>query len=234
LFLLPPAVPEGKTDGYSPAPVQWRIIPDFRAVLGNKPALGYIFGAFAHHFELLGVRAWTVAFLTWVMAVRPDIPDGFNVPLVATLLILIGVPTSMAGGEFGHRMGYARAALLVMSASALAAVFVGFAATWSLWLLVGLVLMHNCFVLADSGVLNGGAVNASDPAQRGNTVAVYGVAAAAGGLIGPVLFGAILDHTGGGQSAGSWGWAFASLGIVVLGGAIMVGLLSWRPADRAG
>ncbi len=233
-FLLPPAVPEGKAGGHGPPPAQWRIIANFRPVLRNRPALGYIAGSFAHHFELLGTRAWTVAFLTWVVAARPDIPDGFNVPLVATLLILIGVPTSMAGGEFGHRAGYARAAFLVMAASALAAVFVGFSATWSLWALIGLVLMHNCFVLADSGVLSGGAVNASDPAQRGNTVAVYGAAAAAGGLIGPVLFGVILDHTGGGQSAGSWGWAFASLGLVVLAGAIMVGLLSWRPADRSG
>ncbi|NQV61377.1 MAG: MFS transporter [Alphaproteobacteria bacterium] len=233
-FMLPPVVPEGKAGGHGAPPIQWRIIPNFRPVLRNKPALGYILGAFAHHFELLGVRAWTVAFLTWVVAARPDIPDGFNVPLVATLLILIGVPTSMAGGEFGHRVGYARAAFLVMSASALAAVFVGFSATWSLWALIVLVLMHNCFVLADSGMLNGGAVNASDPTQRGNTVAVYGIAAAAGGLLGPVLFGVILDQTGGGQSAGSWGWAFAAMGIVVLAGAILVGLLSWRPADRSG
>jgi MFS family permease len=230
LFLLPPAAPEGPV-GARP---HLRIIPHFRPVLRNRAALGYIIGAFAHHFELLGTRAWTVAFLTWVVAVRPDIPAGFNVPLVATLLILIGVPTSMAGGEFGHRVGYARAAFLVMAASALAALFVGFSATWSLWVLAGLVLLHNCFVLADSGMLNGGAVNASDPAQRGNTVAVYGIAAAAGGLIGPVLFGVILDHTGGGQSAGSWGWAFASLGAVILAGAIMVGLLSWQAENRGG
>jgi hypothetical protein len=49
-----------------------------------------------------------------------------------------------------------------------------------------------------------------------------------------VLFGVILDHTGGGQSAGSWGWAFASLGAVILAGAIMVGLLSWQAENRGG
>ena len=233
-FLLPPVVPEGHEPRHGSTRPPLRIIPDFRSIWRNRPALGYIIGAFTHHFELLGARAWTVAFLTWVVAARPDIPDTFNVPLVATLLILIGVPTSMAGGEFGHRVGYARAAFLVMAASALAALFVGFSATWSLWALIGLVLLHNCFVLADSGVLNGGAVNASDPAQRGNTVAVYGVAAALGGLLGPVLFGVILDHSGGGQDAGSWGWAFASLGMVILAGAITVRLLSWRAVSRLG
>ena len=77
-------------------------------------------------------------------------------------------------------------------------------------------------------MLNGGAVNASDPTQRGNTVAVFGVAAAAGGLAGPVLFGVILDHTGNGQTADSWGLAFATVGGVILFGAIMVRLLSGR------
>ena len=223
LFLLPSTVPEGAEDGRV---AKLRFIPDFRSVFRNRVAFGYIIGAFAHHFELLAVRAWTVAFLTWVVATRPEVPDSFNVPLVATILILIGVPTSMAGGEFAHRAGYAKAAFLVMTASAVAALFVGFSAAWSLWLLIGLVLMHNCFVLADSGMLNGGAVNASDPTQRGNTVAVFGVAAAAGGLAGPVLFGVILDNTGNGQTADSWGWAFAAVGAVILFGAVMVRLLS--------
>lgn len=103
----------------------------------------------------------------------------------------------------------------------------GFSAAWPLWLLAGLVLAHNCFVLADSGVLNGGALNAAAPGQEGNTVAAFGAAAAAGGLVGPVLFGAILDLTGAGQSAASWGWAFAALGLIVFAGAMAVRVLSW-------
>ena len=54
--------------------------------------------------------------------------------------------------------------------------------------------------------------------------------ARAGGLTGPVLFGMILDHTGNGQTAGSWGWAFATTGLVILAGAVAVRLLSWRSA----
>ncbi len=231
LSSLPPAEPEGvATGGAGETPTRLRLIPDFGSVTHNHAVFGYIIASFAHHFKLLAVRGWTVAFLTWVVAVRPEMPAGFNVPLVATLLILIGVPTSMAGGEAGHRAGYARAAFLVMTASAVGALFVGFSAAWSLWLLAGFVLLHNLFVVAGSGILNAGAVIASDPAQRGNTVAVYGIAAGAGGLTGPVLFGMILDHTGNGQTAGSWGWAFAATGLVILAGAVAVHLLSWRLA----
>ncbi|MFP6746281.1 MAG: MFS transporter, partial [Alphaproteobacteria bacterium] len=114
LLLLPPAAPAKRPQ------TPFKIIPDFRPVLRNRVVLGYVIASFSHNFELLGVRAWTVTFLTWAVAMRGDIPLDFNIPLVATLLILIGVPTSMAGGEWGHRIGHARAAFLVMAASALA------------------------------------------------------------------------------------------------------------------
>lgn len=204
-----------------------RLLPNFRPVLRNRPALGFIIGSFAHNFELIAVRSWTVAFLTWAVVARPDLAGGLPVPLVATLLILIGVPTSIAGGEAGHRIGHARAVFLTMTASALAALLVGFSAAWPIWAFAGLILTHNLLLLADSGTLNAGAINAAEPAERGNTVAAFGVAAAAGGLAGPVLFGVILDHTGGGGEPQSWGWAFASLGLIMLVGAAAVRALSW-------
>src|SRR5947209_1775644 len=41
---------------------------DFRPVLRNRAALGYIFGYGAHCFELYGMRTWIVAFWTFVAA----------------------------------------------------------------------------------------------------------------------------------------------------------------------
>ena len=170
-----------------------------------------------------------MAFLTWVAAARAEIPDDFNVPLMATLLILICAPTSVVGSEIGHRISYARAAFLAMTGSAMVALLVGFAAAWPIWLFALFVFAHNILVLADSGALNAGAMNAAEPAERGATMAAFGTAAAAGGLIGPVLFGAILDLTGGGQTAASWGWGFAALGLVMVVGAVAVkGLSSGR------
>ncbi len=203
-----------------------QLIPDLRPLLRNRRALGFVIGSFSHNFELLTLRGWTVAFLTWVVAARPGIPDDFNVPLVASLLILIGAPTSVIGSEIGHRIGYARAASLAMTGSAMVALLVGFAAAWPIWFFALFVFAHNFLVLADSGALNAGAMNAAEPAERGATMAAFGAAAAAGGLIGPVLFGYILDLTGGGQTAASWGWGFAALGLVMVAGALAVRALS--------
>lgn len=205
-----------------------RLMPDFRPVFKNRASVGYVLGSFAHNFELQGIRSWTVTFLTWTAVARPDVPSDLNAPLLAMLLILIGLPTSFVGAEFGHRIGYARTSFLAMSISALFAVLVGFSAAWPIWIFVGIVVAHNLLVLVDSGTLNGGAVNSANPVHRGNTVAAFGTASAAGGLLGPVFLGIILDATGGGQTAESWGIAFALLGVTVLAGGIAVRVLSWH------
>ena len=203
-----------------------KLLPDFRPVLRNRASVGYVIGVFAHNFELQGIRSWTVTFLTWTAVAQPDLPDDFNAALAAMVLILIGVPSSFVGAEFGHRIGYARTSFLAMAISAVFAFTVGYAAAWPIWVFIALVVGHNLLVLVDSGTLNGGAVNTADPAQRGNTVAAFGTASAAGGLLGPVLLGYILDLTGSGQSTESWGLAFAVLGIVILAGGIAVRVLA--------
>ena len=119
-----------------------------------------------------------------------------------------------------------------MAISAVFAVTVGYAAAWSIWIFIALVVGHNVMVLVDSGTINGGAIDTSDPSQRGNTVAAIGSASAAGGLLGPVLLGYILDVTGGGQSVESWGMAFAVLGVVILAGGIVVRFLA-QPVEDA-
>jgi MFS family permease len=205
-----------------------RILPDFGPVFKNRASIGYVIGSFGHNFELQGIRSWTVTFLTWAAVARPDMPDDFNAPFLAMLLILIGLPTSFVGAEFGHRIGYARTSFIAMGISAIFAMLVGYSAAWPIWAFVGLVVAHNLLVLVDSGTLNGGAVNSADPTQRGNTVAAFGTASAAGGLLGPVLLGVILDATGGGKTAESWGLAFALLGVTVLAGGIAVRVLSWK------
>ena len=45
---------------------------DFRPVIRNRAALGYIFGYGAHCFELYGMRTWIVSFWTFVAARNAD------------------------------------------------------------------------------------------------------------------------------------------------------------------
>ena len=221
-FLLPPVEPE---------PGPRRSLFDMGPVVRNKPVLGFGFGAFMHAVELLGVRSWSVAFYVFAAAQYEGFDVLWLIPAATTVLILIGSPTSFAGGDAGEKWGYARVTALLMIASGLFSLFVGFAAAWPLWLLLVLILGHNLLVLADSGVVNAGAVAVAEAGSRGTLIMFMALANAAGGLVGPVLFGVVLDATGGPQSITGWGWAYASLGFSVISGGAVVWVLG-RRADR--
>lgn len=217
LAALPPAAPE-------PGPK--RSLFDLGPVVRNKPVLGFGFGAFMHAVELLGVRAWSVAFYVFAASQYEGLDILWLIPAATTLLILMGSPTSFAGGDAGAKWGYARVTGGLMIVSGLFACLVGFAAAWPLWLLLALILGHNLFVLADSGVVNAGAIAVGEAGSRGTLIMFMALCNAAGGLVGPVLFGMVLDATGGPDSVTGWGWAFASLGFAVISGGGMVWLLS--------
>lgn len=189
----------------------------FRAVAGNRPALGFVVGGFAHTAELLALRGWTVAFLAFVATLHPGSSPDVSLSLVATLLILLGVPSGIAGGSLGARYGLARVAVIVMMLSALVGMIVGFAARWPYWLFfLGPLVLQNVLVMADAGALSAGVMERADPLRRGSTVAFYTMIASIGSFVGPVLFGVVLDATGGRRSADAWGFAFASIGVVSL------------------
>lgn len=222
-LLLPPAAPEAGPR---------RSLFDMGPVIRNKPILGYGFAAFMHTVELLGMRAWSIAFYVFAAGQYAGVDILWLIPATTTALILIGSPTAFAGGAMGERYGYARVTAVLMVISGLFACLVGFAAAWPLWLLLLLILGHNLFVLADSGVVNGGAMSVTEAGSRGTTVMFMALTNAAGGLVGPVLFGMVLDATGGGGTAQSWGYAFMSLGLAVISGGAVVWLLS-RDGRRA-
>lgn len=222
-FTVPEASPAG--------PRRFRELFDFRPVFRNRRALGYMAAGATHMIELIGLRSWTVAFLTFVVATRTDLSVQWDLPLIAMALIMIGVPSSTIGGEFGARFGLGRAAGVAMLMSAATAVLVGFSAAWPFWLFVFLLLAHNIFVLADSGALNAGLVGSADPSFRGATMALFALGNALGGFCGPVMFGVVLDNFGAGETLLGWGLGFASLGLAAAIGGLAVLQLSGRRTD---
>ena len=205
---------------------------DFRSVTTNRPAMGFVIGGFSHSVELLAMRGWTVAFLAFVATMHPGVAPAWNLSLIATLLILVGVPTGMFGGTLGARFGLARVATVVLVFSALVSMVVGFAGRWPYWLFfLGPVVLHNILVTADAGVMSAGVMSRADPQRRGSTVAFFTMIGSVGSFTGPVLFGTVLDATGGRQSANAWGFAFASIGVVGLLAALALHRLTApRPA----
>lgn len=212
LFALPRAAPE---QGEGPK----RALLDFRDEIKDPVMRGYVIAGTMHTVELLAVRGWTVVFLL-VASQRWPWLDQTTIYAIATFLILLGMPCSLIGGEIGHKRGFAWAAMMAMLFSGIACAVVGFAIAGPLWLLILLVLIHNVFVLADSGAINGGGAAAAQPGRRGAAVTLMAFANALGSLIGPVLFGFVLDHTGGRQDPMAWGLAFFAISLCVFVGVV--------------
>src|SRR6476619_3877978 len=150
-------------------PAAHRHLLDFRPVLRNRAALGYILGYGAHCFELYGMRTWLVTFWTFVVAQHAG--GALLGPVAVSVLVtVLSLPASVLGNEAAIRFGRHRAITLVMFASATVALAIGFGATLSPLILLPLVLLYGLTVPGDSGSLTSGMSQNAVPANRGATM----------------------------------------------------------------
>ncbi|MDQ8730787.1 MFS transporter [Bradyrhizobium sp. LHD-71] len=196
---------------HKPAPASAKLL-DFRPVLRNRPALGYILGYGAHCFELYGIRTWIVGFWSFVVAQNAgqSLPGAIAVSVLFTVLAM---PASILGNEAAIRFGRHRAITIVMVASALIAVAIGLFAGFSPWLLLLLILLYAITVPADSGALTAGMTASADPAFRGATMALHSTVGFGLSAAGAWGLGVALDAAGGPMSTSGWLAAFCVLAI---------------------
>lgn len=222
-FLLPSREP------HKPSDKQSKLL-DFRPVLRNRSALAYSLGYCFHTWEMNAFRAWVVTFLTFALATSSGTPQ-LAPAAIATVLSLAGVWASVSGNEFARRIGRRRFIICVMLASMLVAGVIGFSSSVSYELAAGLCIVYGILIWADSSSLTAGAVGSAVPGQRGATMAVHSTLGYAGGFVGPLVMGAILDLSGG-ESAVAWGIAFAHITLVMALG--LLAMIVLRPKDLAG
>jgi len=200
---------------------------DFRPVLKNRPAMGYILGYTAHCFELLGSRSWLVAFIGFAAATHGG--AALVAPaIIAAVVNFIGMPSSIFGNELAMRFGRKRMILAYMGLSGLMSCLVGFTAPLPTALTVLCLCLYTGLVMADSSSLTAGTVAEAAPDKRGITLALHSTLGFGAGILSPTLFGWVLDHTGGNTSVTAWGLAYASQGIFCLAAPLLMFLARGR------
>jgi MFS family permease len=123
------------------------------------------------------------------------------------------------------RVGRRRLVILIMSLSALIACLVGFAATLPFVTVFWLILVYGIFVTGDSASITAGAVANAPPGYRGATMAMHACIGFTGAFLGPLAVGVVLDLSGGGATATSWGLAFMTFGLgAAMGPLALLGL----------
>ncbi|WP_421993684.1 MFS transporter [Roseococcus sp.] len=196
---------------------------DFRPVLRNRAAMAWIVGYTVHTWELAALRAWAVTFLTVTIASH-GAPAWLPGPAVIfTLVGLVGIAVSVTGNETAQRFGRARVVAAAMGAGAVLAFVTGWSAAISAPLAVVCVLLWNAAIYLDSSALTAGTVKAAAPGMRGATMGLHSMCGYAGGFLGPVGVGLMLDIAG----HDAWGPAFGHIAIVTL-----IGLFLMRRLNR--
>jgi predicted MFS family arabinose efflux permease len=226
VFWWAPAQSSGKAPETSPV-----ALFDFRPVLRNRSAMAYALAYCAHTWEMNALRGWAVAFLAYVAAATGERAPWLTPTVLATTMGLVGTWASVVGNEASIRLGRQRLVGLAMMSCAVWACGIGFLGSRSYALAGALVLIYGVLIWLDSSSLTAGAAGSADPRRRGATLAVHSMAGYAGGFVGPIVIGWILDLSGG-MSPRGWGLAFLHLGVVTLLGQLAFRLLS--PRDLVG
>ena len=217
---------------FTPAPAHGPML-DFRPVLRNRPALGYILGYGAHCFELYGMRTWIVTFWTFVVAHNGG--SALLAPVTVSVLVtVLAMPASILGNEAAIRFGRHRAITAVQIASATIILSVGWCAGLSPYLLLPLVLIHAVTLNGDSGALTSGMSQSAVPAYRGATMALHSTVGFGLSAAGAWATGVVLDAAGGPSSTSGWMAAFSLLAASVLLGPLVLWWSRRPPSPLAG
>ncbi len=218
-----PAVVSKPADGGS--------LYDFRPVFANRSAMAYALAYCVHTLEMNAIRGWGVAFLGYVALASGGAAAALAPTTVLTLLALSGTLASIAGNEASIRLGRRRLVTLAMAGSALLAGSIGWLGTGSYTVAIILVFVWGMVAWLDSSSLTAGTAGTADPERRGATLAVHSMLGYAGGFVGPLMVGFLLDLSGGMSTAG-WGTAFAAIGVLMLAG--LVAFRRLRPSELEG
>jgi MFS family permease len=203
-------------------------------VLKNRPAMLVIAGYTFHSWELLGMWAWTPAFLAaCFVAAGSELTRGAGLGAYMTSLFHVtGTAASLLAGLFADRFGRTPVILAMAAVSAGCSLVFGWLMGTSLALIVGLGLLYGFAALGDSPIYSTAITEVVAPAYRGAALALRSLLGYGAGAAAPLLFGVILDGYGI-DHAHAWGWAFVSLGVAGAGAAVSAVLLYRTPEAAA-
>ena len=179
--------------------------------LRNRPARYFILGYSLHAWELYAVRVWLPAFLVAALVAR-GVDDEQAVVRAATvggIALAAGTLGPVVGGMISDRWGRAVSASAIFALSGACSWAIGWTGDFPWAVIVALAVVYGWAISADSAIYSTAITEVAEDAQLGSTMAVQAFLGFSGGVVGPIVVGAILD-----ASSESWGLGFSSVGVV--------------------
>ena len=199
-------------------------------VLASRPVQFVILGYSIHALNLYAIRVWLPVFLASILTAR-GIADGQAAVTAASaggLALAFGAAGPVVGGVISDRLGRTTAASLILGISAACAVGLAWIGHWPWGLIVGASAVLAWAASADSAIYQTGITEVSDPTRLGSALALQASLGLVGGVIGPIMFGGILD-----VMTGDYQWAFAFSALGFLAAVAIAGLQRIRSLQDA-
>jgi MFS family permease len=192
-------------------------------VLRNRPVMALIGGYTGHSWEILGMWAWTPAFLAAALAIggyEGTQAVGTGAHLTAGFH-LMGLTASFTMGWLSDRLGRAPLMVGLAGVSTLCSLSFGWTIGLPFSIIILLGMIYSFSGLGDSPILSATLTESVSPSHMGAAFGLRSVLGFGAGAVSPVVFGMVLDLTNQGLTDkgifANWGWAFCALGIGGLG-----------------
>jgi len=185
------------------------------AVLRNRPAMRLILGYTFHSWELLGMWAWTPAFVAAVFAATGAgaIRAVELAAYLSAAFHLTGLVASSSMGRLSDRLGRKVVLVGLAATSAACSLVFGWLVTAPIAVVFVVGALYGFAALGDSPVLSTALTEAVSAPYLGAALALRSFLGFGAGAVAPIVFGRILDLTNApGPSPTTWGWAFVALG----------------------
>ncbi len=184
-------------------------------VLSDRRPRAFIVGYSLHAMELYAVRVWLPALLATALVSRGEdvATAAITAATVGGIALAAGSAGPVMGGAISDRFGRARSAMGIFVLSGIASLAIGWiaGAPWPAVVAVACVL--GWAVAADSSIYSTAITESARPDLLGSTMAVQAFLGFMGGVVGPVLIGAVLDLV---PSPLQWGVGFSAVALLSL------------------
>lgn len=182
------------------------------AVLSNERNVRSLMAGYSWHcWELLGMWAWTPAFLaaSLVLSGAPSIHSAEFAAYVVAAMHIVGAVASPTMGHLSDLLGRRAVLTGLAAAGTFLSLIFGWLVAAPLPVLVVLMLVYGFAVIGDSPVLSAAMTEAVAPNRLGSVLAIRSLLGFGAGAVSPVAFGVVLDYFRvGDHAAAAWGPAF--------------------------
>ena len=200
------------------------------SALRNKAARIYITGYSLHAAELYIVRVWLPALLAAALIARGSDESSAIVgaATIGGLAMASGAIGPVMGGAISDRWGRAASASVIFALSGVCSFAVGWMVGFPWALLVGVAIIYGWAIAADSAIYSTAVTEVAEPGCLGSTMAMHSFVGFMGGVIGPIIAGAILDMS---PESLKWGLTFSATGLLAIA-AILAMRGIWRVSSN--